>query len=292
MQIREYLEQLSRRFAAAELEYGHGTDNPLDEAAYLVYCSLQLDFGVGEEQLQRALSADELQLLETRARQRIESRVPVAYLVGEAWFAGQAFLSDPRALIPRSPIAELIQHRFAGLVTETPARILDLCCGGGCIGIACALAFPAAQVLLADLSSDALQLAAANVERYSLASRVQLLQADLFAGISGRFDLIVCNPPYVADSIVAALAPEYHHEPVLGLRSDDEGLQIPLRILAGAADYLTDSGVLILEVGCAAESLQTRYPRVPFLWLDFEHGGDGVLALTAAQLQQYRAQFI
>lgn len=291
MQIDEYIEQLCDRFEAADLTYAHGTDNAWDEAVYLVFCTLGLDFDDTELPLQRQLGEDELRLLERRARQRMAERIPVAYLVGQAWFAGQVFNIDPRALIPRSPIGELIERHLEPLLQNEPATILDLCTGSGCIGIACALEFPAARVDLADLSRAALELAATNVQRYELQPRVRLLQSDLFAAIPDRYDLILCNPPYVAESIVAGLAAEFSREPREGLLSADEGLAIPLQILAEAADHLTEAGVLVLEVGCAAEALQRRFPQLPFLWLEFERGGDGVLALTAAQLQKYRAAF-
>jgi ribosomal protein L3 glutamine methyltransferase len=292
MRIDEYLQNLITRFTRAELAFGHGTDNPQDEAVYLLYCSLGLDFDGPAAQLQRELTTAEMALLESRASQRIDARIPVAYLVGEAWFAGYGFHADPRALIPRSPIAELIEQGFASLLHQEPAKILDLCTGGGCIGIACALEFPRAEVHLADLSAAALQLAQANVQRYELENRVRLIQSDLYAEVTDRYDLILCNPPYVAAEIVADLAPEYRHEPDSGLLSADQGLEIPVRVLAGAAEHLHPQGWLIMEVGCAAESLQRRFPQLPFLWLEFERGGDGVLALSAAQLQQYRQAFI
>lgn len=292
MQIKELVDQLAGRFAAADLEYAHGTDNPWDEALYLVFASLGLDYDGPESQLDQELRSDQLELLEQRARRRIDEHVPVAYLVGEAWFAGYRFASDARALIPRSPIAELIQQRFEPLLAAPPQRILDLCAGGGCIGIACALAFPSAQVDLTDISEDALALANTNIQRYGLTTRVRTVCADLFAGVTGRYGLIVSNPPYVGKTEIDSLAPEFRHEPLLGLHSDRNGLAIPLRILAAAADYLTPDGSLIMEVGCSAEALQAYCPQVPFLWLEFERGGEGVLHLRADQLLRYRGAFV
>ncbi|MEX2130789.1 MAG: 50S ribosomal protein L3 N(5)-glutamine methyltransferase [Pseudohongiellaceae bacterium] len=291
MQIRDYLNQLAAGFESAGLEFAHGTDNPLDEACFLVFSTLGLDYEGDETQLDRDLTGTELQLLESRARQRIEQRIPVAYLIGEAWFAGHRFFIDRRALIPRSPIGELIQRRFEPLLDRTPAKILDLGAGSGCIGIACALEFPAAEVDLSDISTAALDLALTNVQRYGLESRVRLIHSDLFASLPFRYDLIVSNPPYVPDFVVAGLPAEFNHEPLLGLQSPGQGLAIPLQILAEAADHLDEEGVLIMEVGCSAEALQERLPAVPFLWLEFEHGGDGVLLLTAKQLAKYRASF-
>jgi ribosomal protein L3 glutamine methyltransferase len=290
--IGAYLEDLARRFAAAELSYGHGTDNPRDEASYLVFCTLGLDFDGDPAQLERPLTASELALLEQRARTRIIDHVPVAYLVGQAWFAGQRFRVDERALIPRSPIGELIEHRFEPLLQEPPRRILDLCTGSGCIGIACALVFPAARVDLADISKPALALAAENIALHGLGGRVHTITSDLFDALPDRYDLIVSNPPYVAAADVAALPAEYRHEPVLGLVSAREGLEIPLRILASAADHLSPQGTLVMEVGLSDEALQRLLPDVPFLWLDFERGGEGVLAMDRATLLKYRHRFI
>src|SRR5690606_23590675 len=218
---------------------------------------------------------------------RIEERVPVAYLVGEAWFCGLPFKVDERVLIPRSPIAELINNRFEPLLNREPLRILDLCTGSGCIGIACALAFPDAQVDLADISTDALQLAQENVQRHGLEQQVRVIESDLFTAVQGPYDLIVTNPPCVSRQEVDELPAEYHHEPELGLLSLDDGLDIPLRILREAAAHLHEDGVLVLEVGYSREALTARLPGVPLLWLEFEHGGDGVCALTAQQLRQY-----
>jgi ribosomal protein L3 glutamine methyltransferase len=228
-----------------------------------------------------------LQLLKSKVAQRIEKRTPVAFLVGEAWFAGHKFNCDARALIPRSPIAELITQKFQALIESPPRRILDLCCGGGCIGIACAHEFPDSQVDLVDLSEDCLALAADNVGLHKLAERVSCIRSDLFSGLDGTYDLIVSNPPYVSRQELQALPAEYRHEPQAGLLSHDDGLQIPLTLLQRAGDFLSSDGLLIMEVGYSAELLVHRLPDVPFLWLEFEHGGEGVFALQAAQLRQY-----
>jgi len=179
----------------------------------------------------------------------MDERTPLAYLLREAWFAGHCFYVDERVLVPRSPIAELITGGFDTLVARPPARILDLCCGGGCIGIATALALPQAEVVLADLSEQALAVAAENITRFALADRVTCTQSDLFAAIEGRFDLILCNPPYVSDAEYRDLPAEYRHEPVMGLVSADDGLAIPLQVLAQAAHHLAPDGVLVLETG-------------------------------------------
>lgn len=292
MTVAEYIAQLSRRLAEGGLCFGHGTDNPQDEACYLVFASLSLDWNEFENLQDRPLTADEIALLDQRARRRLEERIPVAYLTGICWFAGHRFRCDERALIPRSPIAELIGNHFEPLLPHDPGRILDLCCGGGCIGIAAALAFPEARLDLADISPDALQLAAENVELHGIRRRTELRASDLFEGLQGRrYDLILCNPPYVGQTEFEDLPAEYGHEPALGLLCDAEGLDIPVRVLREAADHLTDQGILVMEVGYSQSLLSERCPDVPFLWLDFEQGGGGVFMLTRSQLIEYRDSF-
>lgn len=277
--------RISAQFEAAELFYGHGTDNPWDEAVYLIFTVLGLPFDINEEQAARSLTESELTRIDTLARQRVVERVPVAYLVKEAWFAGLPFKVDERVLIPRSPLAELILQRFEPLLPDYPTRILDLCTGSGCIGIATAMAFEDAQVDLADISAQALELAKENVERHGLGERVKVLESDLFSNLEGPYSLILCNPPYVSQSEIDALPREYTHEPTLGLYSPEEGLAIPLQILRQAASYLTDHGILVMEVGYSHEALSERLPNMPFLWLEFEHGGEGIFLLTAQQLR-------
>lgn len=295
MQISESIHRLTAEFEAAGLHYGHGTDNAWDEAVYLVFESLNLDYDCADEALQVELTAQQEKLIFSRGQRRIQERVPVAYLTGAAWFGGLRFKSDERALIPRSPFAEAIRNEFQPLLPQSPRSILDLCCGGGCIGLLCALQFPRAKVDLADISQDALNLAAENSRLYQLDNKVSLIKSDLFAQISPPqhcYDLIVSNPPYVSTDEINSLPAEFAQEPVLGLYSADQGLDIPLRILAQAADYLSEKGVLILEVGASAENLQRRLPKLPFLWLEFEHGGDGVFALSREQLLGHQASIL
>ncbi len=291
MQIRDYINTLAQRMVDADLTYAHGTASAFDEAVYLVYCTLDISFSESVEDQTGVLDEKSHLQLEALARQRLEDHVPVAYLVGKAWFAGHEFYCDHRALIPRSPIAELIANDFQPMLSSAPTRILDLCTGSGCIGIACALAFQESQVSLSDISADCLALARRNIELHGLQDRVTTHESDLFAGLSGRFDLIVSNPPYVGADEVAALPPEFGHEPALGLLSDDDGLAIPLAILRSAADYLSESGLLVMEVGYSAERLQARLAGVPLLWLEFEEGGEGVFAISRKQLQQFSDRF-
>jgi ribosomal protein L3 glutamine methyltransferase len=289
MQLEECLNRLADQFEGADLYYGHGTDNAWDEAVYLVFSLLGLPF---DEEPDSALSVSDgqLQRIMALAEKRIHDRIPVAYLVGEAWFAGLPFNVDARVLVPRSPIAELIANDYEPLLSSPPERVLDLCTGSGCIGIATAVHFPQARVDLADISTDALAVAQSNIERHQLQGRVHALQSDIFSALTARctehgaYDLIVSNPPYVSAQEVAELPAEYHREPSLGLLSDDEGLAIPLTILRQAADYLTENGVLVLELGYTWPLLEQRCPRLPVTWLEFEHGGEGVLVISRAEL--------
>lgn len=292
LSLGELLETLATRFDEADLFYGHGTDNAWDEAVYLVFCALQIPFAADERIMSRAITPQEQQKVEALAMRRLEERLPVAYLVGEAWFAGLPFTVNEQVLIPRSPIAELILQEFATLLPRTPERILDLCTGSGCIGIATALTFAGSSVDLADISPQALEVARANVQRHGLEARVRAVQSDLFAALQGPYDLILSNPPYVSQQEVDELPPEYRHEPALGLLSEDDGLAIPLRILREAADLLAPEGVLIMEVGYSREALSARLPAVPLLWLEFAHGGDGVLLLTREQLREFAQHFV
>ena len=208
-------------------------------------------------------------------------------------FCGEAYTIDERALIPRSPIAELIQQRFEPLLPVEPERILDLCCGSGCIGIACALAFSNARVDLVDLSPACLELARENIRRHGTFERVAAIESDLFAALAGkRYQLIVSNPPYVSAAEIDDLPAEYGHEPRMGLESAENGLQIPLRILREAGSFLTPNGVLVMEVGYSAEALAASLPEIPATGMEFSEGGHGVLAITADELERYREYLI
>lgn len=290
MKIQETTLQFAARLDSVDLCYGHGTDNPLDEAFYLIYGLLGIDFA-DEQAAQRELSVGEEAMLEVALKRRIDERVPTAYLVGRAWFAGHEFYCDERALVPRSPLAELINGEFEPLLHEPAGKVLDICTGGGSIGIATALLWPDCQVDLADISPDALDLAKKNVALHGLGSRVRTIQSDLFEDIHSRYDLIVANPPYVPVEEYDELPAEFGNEPPLGLISAGNGLQIPLKILRDSVDYLSAEGLLVMEVGYSHPQLSERIKQVPLLWLEFEQGGEGVLALTARQLQQYREQF-
>ena len=290
--VRDHIRWAVSRFHEAGLFFGHGTDNAWDDARQLVLGALHLPFEIADSYLDCRLEEDEQEHLLELIRRRIEERVPTAYLIGEAWFCGLPFVVDERVLVPRSPIAELISQRFTPWLPAEPARILDLCTGSGCIGIACAYAFPEAEVVLGDLSFDALEVANHNIERHELEERVYTVQGDGFAGLPGqRFDLIVSNPPYVDAEDFAEMPAEYQHEPALGLACGDDGLDLVRRMLAEAADHLSEKGLLIVEVGNSQVHVEALYPEVDFTWLEFEQGGHGVFLLAATQCREYQKLF-
>ncbi len=286
--VLDWIRWTSSRFERAGLHFGHGTDNAWDEAIQLVAATIALPWQRLEQVLPARLTRTEKAELLRACERRISERVPLPYLTGEAWFAGLKFAVDRRVLIPRSPIAELIQAEFAPWLLQSPDSILDLCTGSGCIGIACAYAFPEAVVDLSDLSEDALAVAQTNVARHELGDRVRTVQSDLFEHLPDRYDLIVSNPPYVDEPDMSTLPPEFHWEPRLALESGSDGLDFTRRLLREAADHLNPGGVLLVEVGNSAEALHTAFPTVPFTWIDLQHGGDGVFMLTAEQLHEHR----
>ena len=285
------------RFAASEFErqgvyYGHGTDNPWDEALLLVTATLQMPFEISPQQAQCHLINAEREQLVQLIQRRIEERIPVAYLINEAWFCGLPFYVDERVLVPRSPLAEIIQNRVSPWMDgKEPNRILDLCCGSGCIGIASLQAFPDAQLDLADLSRDALDVAEINIERHQLFDQVAAIESDLFSNLQPGYDLILSNPPYVDAEDLADMPAEYQHEPAMGLGSGHDGLDITRQILANACDYLNPEGVLVVEVGNSWIHLEAEFPQVPFTWVEFEHGGDGVFVFTREQLAAHQHHF-
>jgi ribosomal protein L3 glutamine methyltransferase len=277
-----------KKLAAAELCYGHGTREPLDEAVYLVFCAVGIEFYCDDALLDQPLTEAQIHRARAFITARIKTRKPAAYIAREAWFAGLEFYVDERVLVPRSPIAELIETGFSPWIKpEQVQRILDMGTGSGCIAIACALAFPEAQVDAVDISLDALKVAQRNVDRYQLRDRVELMHSDLFEGQGRRYDLIVSNPPYVPTHEIAELLAEYLHEPRVGLSGGQDGLAIVKRLLAQSSKHLTEAGILVVEVGDSEAALVSRYPQVPFLWLEFEHGGEGVFLLQATELKEF-----
>ena len=281
------------RFAASEFErndlyYGHGTDNPWDEAVLLVTASLSLPSDLSPQYGTCRLIDDEKSLIVERIQRRVQERIPVAYIINQAWFCGLPFYVDERVLVPRSPLAEIITNGVEPWMGgREPVRILDLCCGSGCIGIASLQAFPDAQLDLADLSRDALDVAEINIDSHNLWHQAAAIESNLFENLTPGYDLILSNPPYVDAEDLADMPAEYHHEPEMGLGSGNDGLDITRQILAEAAKYLNPQGVLVVEVGNSWIHLEATYPEVPFTWVEFERGGDGVFVFTKEQLEQY-----
>ena len=274
----------ARYFESHKLCFGHGTDNALDEASWLILHAIGLSPAQAPDYSMQ-LNAVQVSQCNDLLLQRTTSREPAAYLTGKAWFAGHEFICDERALVPRSPLAEFITDEFYGLLdhVESPV-ILDLCTGGGCIAIACAHAMPEAVVHGSDLSARALSLAAENVSLHEIGSRVSLYEGSLFEPLSMRYDLIVSNPPYVDAGDIASMPEEFSHEPSMGLAAGDDGLDLVRIMLEQAADYLTEEGVLVVEVGNSWQSLEAAFPELPFEWLEFSNGGHGVFMLHRSQL--------
>ena len=290
--IKDFLRWTYSNFNRSDIYYGHGQNNAWDESLHLVLTGLELPMDLPNDLFDTRLTLSEKQLLVGLVTERLAKRVPVAYLVNSAWFCGLEFYVDERVIVPRSPISALIEERFQGLLHSNPKRILDLCTGSGCIAIACANVFPEAEVDAVDLSFDALNVAEMNIERHAMQDRVFPLQSDLFNNLIGdKYDLIVTNPPYVDLEDLSDMPEEFHFEPEIALGSGYDGLDITKQILAHAADYLNDNGVLVCEVGNSMVHLIEQYPEVPFNWVELKNGGLGVFALTKAQLEEYRELF-
>ncbi len=287
--IIDFIRYGASRFSASGVTFGHSYDNALDEATHLVLQTLHLPHDLSPAYGQARLVANERDALLTLFEKRVKDRTPVAYLTGKAWFAGLEFISDPRALVPRSPIAEMILNGFSPWLDDREVfRALDLCTGSGCIGIAMAEHNPDWLVDLVDISEDALALARENIAYQNVADRVRAIASDLFASIRDeRYDLIVSNPPYVTEDEFAAMPREYAHEPKLGLTAGDDGLDFALRILVEAPEVLTEDGVLIVEVGESERALVELLPEVPFNWVEFNVGQMGVFVIDRADLVEH-----
>jgi len=289
--IIDFIRYGASRFAQAGLTFGHSYDNALDESTQLVLHALHMPHDLSPVYGQARLVADEKRAVLALFERRIAERIPACYLTGEAWFAGLSFKTDPRALVPRSPIAELIEAGFEPWLGGRPVqRALDLCTGSGCIALATAHYHPDWDVDGIDISADALALAQENRERLGV-ENCRLLQSDLFAALDGEvYDLIVSNPPYVTHDETDALPAEYAHEPELGLRAGDDGLDLALKILRDAPEHLSEHGLLICEVGESERALVALLPDLPFAWVEFKVGQMGVFVIEREDMVRHHAR--
>lgn len=277
------------RFNAADIYYGHGTDNAWDEACHLIFPLLYLPLEFPETLYSSRLTASEKYRVVDQVIKRVQRRIPVPYLTNKAWFCGHEFYVNEHVLIPRSPIGELIDSAFDGIISGSPEHILDLCCGSGCIAIACAYVFPDAGIDAVDISQEALLVAEKNIADHGLENQVVPIHSDLFKSVPEiKYDLIVTNPPYVDQEDMSDMPEEFKAEPRLALEAGADGLDLVYQILFNADHYLSEKGVLICEVGNSAVHLTEQFPQIPFKWLTFEHGGEGVFVLTKQQLSQYK----
>ena len=280
MTVLELIERSAARLDAADVAYGHGTSNAFDEAAWLVLWRLGLPLDALDEQVERPVSATEAALVEALLQERISKRLPAAYLTGEAWLQGVPFHVDERVIVPRSLIAEpLADGTLDAWLSSDTRAVLDLCTGSGSLAILAALAWPEVQVLATDLSADALDVAARNVQRHGLQDRIRLAQGDGLAAAPGRHDLILCNPPYVNEQSMHALPPEYRVEPALALAGGVDGMDFVRALLRDAAAHLTQGGVLVLEIGHERAHFEAAFPRLEALWLSTSAGDDQVVLL-------------
>lgn len=287
--VRDFVRWGASAFARRGLLFAHGTDNALDEAFHLALWALKLPPDLPAIYLEAVLTQPERAQVWKLLNERIQTRKPLAYLIGEIQFCGLPFTVDERVLIPRSPIGEMIGKHFHPWLTVQPKHVLDLCAGSGCIGIACAYAFPEAQVDLAELDFGAVEVAKSNILRHRCHPQVRVYESDLFAGLpaDAQYQLIVSNPPYVPTAEVDELGAEFRHEPRLALEAGKDGMDIVERILVEAPQYLSDDGLLVCEIGGSQEEFLARYPDLPVSWPEFERGGDGVFIIGRRQLLQW-----
>ena len=285
--LRDWVRWASSEFRRAELFFGHGTDNDWDEALVLALWAIDQPWSRLELIWDTKLVDSEKNRFHKAVTQRIQQRCPAAYITGEAWFAGERYIVNEHVLVPRSPIAEMIDHQFQPWLTDYPETILDLCTGSGCIGIACALEFSDAHVDLIDISNEALEVANKNIALHGLNDRVRALASDGLSALDDeRYDLIVSNPPYVSEDEYASLPEEFKIEPKLGLTSGADGFDFVRTLLKNASSFLNEQGLLVVEVGHGWEQLMHAIPEYPFLWPEFENGGCGVFVLTKSQLDE------
>ncbi|NNE64743.1 MAG: 50S ribosomal protein L3 N(5)-glutamine methyltransferase [Gammaproteobacteria bacterium] len=287
--IRDFIRWGASEFNRQKLSFGHGFTDAFDEARYLSLFALSLPLDLPNEYFDcRLLPGEREQILEI-LQKRVDTRQPAAYITRESWFCGLKFYIDERVLVPRSPIAELIGNQFEPWIdSQRVGRILDLCTGSGCIAIACQYAFEDAEVCASDISEEALEVARINRKAHRLDDYLTLYQSDLFTGIPVQaFDIIVSNPPYVDAQDMADLSDEFRFEPDLGLAAGNDGLDLVNQILLQSKDYLSEHGILVIEVGNSQPAMMQRYDVLPMTWIDFEYGGSGVCCISAQDLRQH-----
>lgn len=281
-----------RKLKGSDIYLGHGTDNIWDEAVFLILYALQLPPDTDKSVLKKILTDQEKRHIIEMFKMRIKEHIPAPYLTHEAWFAGLPFYVDERVLIPRSPIAELIESQFSPWIAEDKVhRILDIGTGSGCIAIACAYAFPHAKIDAADINDDALKVAAINVAKHNCGKQVNIIKSDVFSNLRGEiYDIIISNPPYVSQNEMQTLPKEYSHEPKSALEAGKDGLDIVTRILRESYQHLSQEGILVVEVGNSAEALIKKFPKLPLVWLEFESGEAEVFLLTREELRNVQSK--
>ena len=287
MNVMHLIQKIVKSFESSDLYYGHGTDNAFDEAMWLVFSVLKLSYNDIPTIFSKKIDANQVSSAWELANRRTNERVPLAYLINQAFFAGHEFYIDERVLIPRSPIAELIKQKFLPWIDPNNIdSVVDLGTGSGCIAIAIAHIFPEAKVDAVDISCDALEVASINIDRHNLKKRIELIESDFFVGLEGKkYDLIVSNPPYVNQNDIGTMPDEYHYEPKLGLEAGENGLYSVHKILNDASRFLTNNGILICEVGNSQKAVEDAYPNLPFIWIEFLDGGSGVFILHKCDLE-------
>lgn len=290
--IKDFIAYTTDQFKKHQIYYGHGTETPEDEAWWLVTGFLKLPINEDLPENDQLTQEQQKSLLDL-IKKRCEDKIPTAYLLKEAYLDGLKFYVDERVLIPRSPIAELIRNHFTPWLPEDMQvnRILDLCTGSGCLGILAADYYPEAKVDISDISKEALEVAKINIETYHQQNQIRIIQSDVFNNLKNeKYDIIISNPPYVDAKDISEMPKEYHHEPRLGLAAGADGLDIVKRILFEANDHLNENGALIVEVGNSQEALTQQFPNIPFIWLEFEFGGEGVFLLHKQDLKNLKRQ--
>ena len=281
----ELVQRIAEQLEKAGVSFGHGTQDAFDEAAWLVLWRLGLPLDALDDEAERALPSTDVAAVQALVDERIRTRKPAAYLTGEAWLQGVPFHVDERVIVPRSLIAEpLADGTLDAWLSDRTRRVLDLCTGSGCLAVLAAMAWPDVEVTASDISADALAVAERNVQRHGLAGRIELVRGDGLAAVPGRFDLILCNPPYVNAAAMAALPAEYRAEPALALAGGKDGMDFVRRLLRQARSHLGDDGVLVLEIGHERVHFEAAFPRLPTVWLPTSAGEDQVLLIEASSL--------